>query len=96
MTNGTIARERLSRHGKRLIQNVHSQALHSLFTANLGFFCDADQGGGGISTYYALPFPIEVINIADNDRFDAIIGMDLLHRFDLQFERTGFFKVQLD
>ena len=94
LTNGTITQERLSRHGKRLIQNVHSQAPHSLFTANLDFFCENERGG--VSTYHALPYPIEVINIADNDRSDAIIGMDLLHRFDLRFERTGVFEVRLD
>jgi len=85
------------RHGKKFIQNVHSQALHSLFFVNLGVWCNGvSEHLEADNTYYGLPEPVEVINIADNSSFDAIIGMDVLRRYDLSFDRTGHFELRLD
>lgn len=40
-------------------------------------------------SYFRLPEPTEVMDIADNDRFDAILGMDILQGFDFRFEKDG-------
>ena len=91
LTYRTIAAEQLKRHGKKFIKNVHDENVHSLFMVRLGFWCD----GSGTS-YYGLEEPVEVINIADNDRFDAIIGMDVLSKFDFEFFRSGEFQIKIN
>lgn len=99
LTRQTIAIEKLVWHSKRPIQNVHDQNLHHLFWIHMGFWCEgSDQMGMQDSdrTFYALPEPVEVIDIASNYWFDAIIGMDVLRRFDLQLERTGAFELRLN
>lgn len=97
LTHKAIAEQKLVRHGKRFIKNVHSEALHSLFFVNLGVWCNGvTEHFDEVKSYYALPDAVEVINIADNDRFDAIIGMDVLRQFDLNFEREGFFELRLN
>ena len=96
LTHHVIAEQKLTRHGKKFIQNVHSEAVHSLFFANIGFFSNGtDSDSEDRQSYYALPTPVEVINFADNDRFDAIIGMDVLGKFDFQFDRTGQFELRV-
>lgn len=99
LTHKAIAAESLARHGKRFIKNVHNENVHSLFMVRFGFWGadDGNQMGSQEShkSYYGLPDPVEVINIADNERFDAIIGMDVLSRFDVIFERSGGFHVKL-
>lgn len=93
-----IANEKLVRHGKRFIKNVHDEHVHSLFMVKFGLWCndsndDQDRENG--RSYYGLPDPIEVINIADNDRFDAIVGMDILEKFDCHFYKHGEFSIEL-
>lgn len=92
LTHRAIGLERLQRHGKHLIKNVHSENVHSLFMVKLGFWCDS---GVGSRSYYGLENPIEIINIADNERFDAIVGMDVLSRFDVHFLKSGEFRIEL-
>ena len=75
---------------------MHNQAVHSLYWAQIGFWANGTQQDlTETKTYFALPYPTEVIDIADNDRFDAIVGMDVLQKFDVRFERTGDFEVRL-
>jgi hypothetical protein len=95
LTYRTIAAENLKRHGKRFIKNVHDENLHSLFMVKFGFWCDGGAQTHSDTSYFGLEDPVEVINIADNDRFDAIIGMDVLRRFDLEFSKTGDFQIRL-
>jgi hypothetical protein len=97
LTHRTITEQGLVRHGKRFIKNVHSEALHSLFFVHLGVWCNGvTEHMNAVNSYYALEKPVEVINIADNDRFDAIIGMDVLRQFDVVFERSGDFELRLN
>ena len=98
LTHRTIASERLQRHGKKFIKNVHDENVHSLFMVRFGIWCSDD----GInfdhnvgSSYYGLEHAVEVINIADNDRFDAIVGMDVLSKFDTSFFKSGDFEIRL-
>lgn len=97
LTNSTIAKERLVRHGHKFIQNVHSEATHSLFMANIGIFAE-DGLGDSLSepsrTYFGIGEPVEVINIADNHGFEAILGMDVLERFSFKFG-AGEFELSL-
>ncbi len=98
LTYRTIAAEQLLRHGKKFIKNVHDENVHSLFWVRFGFWCTEGALNGTQDTgnsYYGLDDPVEVINIADNDRFDAILGMDILSRFDLTFSKTGDFCINL-
>lgn len=97
LTNSTITKERLVRHGHKFIQNVHSEATHSLFMANIGIFAE-DGLGDPLSepsrTYFGIGDPVEVINIADNHGFEAILGMDVLERFSFRFG-SGEFELTL-
>jgi hypothetical protein len=99
LTRETIGNEALKPHGKRPIQNVHDVNIHYKFWVNLGFWCESSQPSQPRDThrtYYALPEPVEVIDIASNYWFDALIGMDVLRRFDLIIERTGEFELRLN
>ena len=99
LTHRTIAAEQLTRHGKRFIKNVHSENVHSLFMVRFGFWCaDGEAMGSQESgnSYYGLERPVEVINIADNERFDAIVGMDILSHFDFDFSKSGDFCINLN
>lgn len=98
LTYRTIAAEGLSRHGKRFIKNVHNENVHSLFMVRFGIWCSENSVMGAQdsgNSYFGLDEPVEVINIADNDRFDAIVGMDVLSRFDTTFFRNGEFCINL-
>ena len=98
LTHRTIATEHLVRHGKRFIKNVHDENVHSLFWVRFGFWCTEGTMMGAQdsgNSYFGLDDPIEIINIADNDRFDAIVGMDILSRFDITFSKGGDFCVNL-
>lgn len=79
------------------IKNVHNENIHSLFMVRFGFWTDrAGLGPQECDTsYFGLEDPVEVINIADNDRFDAIVGMDVLRLFDVEFARSGEFQIKL-
>jgi len=97
LSRSAIAIENLSSHGKRAIQNVHNQQLHRLYFINLGFVCEIERPDGGENdvSYYAMETPCEVINIADNEYFDVILGMDILEQFDFRFHKTGEFLLQI-
>lgn len=98
LTQETIGAERLRWHGKKAIQNVHSLNRHYLFWIHLGFWAvDAEAPAyAAPGSFFALPAPVEVINIANNYWFDAIIGMDVLQRYDLRMDRNGEFELRLD
>lgn len=96
LAHHVIDAQHLIRHGNRFIRNVHNENMHSLFWANVGIWSngttdDMEERNG----YFALSDPTEVINIADNDNFDAILGMDVLRFFDVRFDRTGAFEIKM-
>lgn len=98
LCRSVIAKERLRHHAKRPIQNVHGVELHYLFWVNVGFVCErlaslTDRIGE--TTYFALPEPIEIMDIADNHWFDAIIGMDLIAKGALQIDNDGNFALTI-
>ena len=96
LSRTVISNENLKKHGKRFIQNVHSDAVHYLYWANLGFWANGTADDmRETRTYFALPTATEVIDIAPNTKFDPIIGMDVLQRFDFRFERSGDFEIRL-
>lgn len=78
------------RHGHKFIRNVHNEATHSLFMALVGIWATDPVRG-----YFGIEAPIEVINITDNQNFDAILGMDLLERFPFSFSGAGEFELRL-
>lgn len=94
LCRGVIAKEGLRHHAKRPIQNVHDVELHYLFWVNVGLVCErlgtlTDRRGE--TTFFGLPDPVEVMDIADNHWFDAIIGMDFIERGALHIEKDGSF-----
>lgn len=94
-----IADEGLQFHSKRPIQNVHGVERHYLYWVHVGFVCErliSEDDPEGDQTYFGLPEPIEVIDIADNYWFDAIIGMDLISRCDLNITKDGAFALRID
>lgn len=98
LTYRAIGLEGLQRHARKLVKNVHNQNLHGLYMTQIGIFStDSKEDGRYVSqrSYFGLSEPIEVIDIADNERFDAILGMDLLEHFDFRFERDGTFELDL-
>lgn len=78
------------RHGHKFIRNVHSEATHSLFMAMVGIWANEPSRG-----YFGAECPLEVINIADNENFDAILGMDLLEKYAFSFDGSGDFELRL-
>ena len=90
LTNQTIAQERLRRHARTQIRNVSDVAIHGLFMASLAIEIEEPSRG-----YYGIDRPIEVINIANNGRFDAILGMDLLEAYTFAFDGQGQFELKL-
>ena len=99
LCRNVIGQEGLRHHSKIPIQNVHGMERHYLFWVRVGFVCErvnSRQDSDGSAAYYGLPEPIEVIDIANNYRFDAIIGMDLISRCDLTIERAGNFELVLE
>jgi hypothetical protein len=98
LTYHAVGAERLIRHSRTLVKNVHNQNLHGLYFANLGVYTTHKVDGKLLNQeqgYFGFPEPVEVMDIADNDRFDAIIGMDLLGKYDFEFSRTGEFRLFL-
>lgn len=92
LTYRAIGLEGLVRHSRKLVKNVHNQNLHGLYMTQLGIFATHYIDGRDYivnRSYFRLPNPTEVMDIADNDRFDAILGMDILEAFDFRFERDG-------
>lgn len=97
LTYRAIGIERLERHSRKLVKNVHNQNLHGLYMAQIGIFSTDHRlidGDRSMRSYFGLPEPTEVMDIADNERFDAILGMDVLQGFDFRFYRNG--SVELD
>lgn len=98
LSRSVIGRERLIHHGKRPIQNVHGIERHYVYLVNLGLFCervDSAVQREGDKTYYSLG-PLEVIDIADNYSFDAILGMDVIERIGFSISPDREFLLQLD
>jgi hypothetical protein len=97
LSHSVIAEEKLISHGKRLISNVHDVKPHRLYYVNLGFWSNGTSSAHleEQKSYFGWDRPIEVINIADNHNFDAIIGMDVMEHFSFRFERGGSFEVEL-
>jgi hypothetical protein len=97
LSHSAIAKEGLPSHGKRLISNVHDVQPHRLYYINLGFWSNGTSSHHSEmqKSYYGWDRPIEVINIADNHNFDAIIGMDVMEHFSFRFEHDGSFEVEL-
>jgi Aspartyl protease len=98
LTYSAVAEEGLQRHGKTLVKNVHNMNLHGLYLANIGIFSTHRIESGTLnleSSYYAFGEPIEIMDIANNERFDAILGMDLLSRCEFEYDKTGTFTLRL-
>ena len=98
LTRETIIRERLVRHGHRFIKNVHGEETHSTYMTVAGIFAEDGINSSlhnPVKSYFGVEEPIEIINIADNKNFDAILGMDLLERFSFKFDKSGDFEILL-
>lgn len=98
LTYRTIGKERLVRHSRKLVKNVHNQNLHGLYMTQLGIFSThrvEENEYVENRSFFSLAEPTEIMDIADNDRFDAILGMDVLGCFDFSFSRDGSAEIQL-
>lgn len=98
LTYDTVGQEKLQRHGKKLVKNVHNMNLHGLYLTNVGIFTTHRVEGNSLvpeSSYYAFDEPVEVMDIANNERFDAILGMDILSKCPFDFDRSGNFTLRL-
>lgn len=98
LTYRAIGNEGLVKTGKKLVKNVHNENLHGLYMASIGIFTSHryDQGRARPeSSYFGLGEPVELMDIADNERFDAILGMDVLGKFDFKFLKGGEFILEL-
>lgn len=98
LTYRAVGIERLIRHGRKLVKNVHNENYHGLYFANIGIYATHAVNGRNLEqsqSYFGFPEPIEVMDIADNERFDAILGMDLLEKYDFEFSRIGEFTLYL-
>lgn len=99
LTYRAIGLEQLLRHGRKLVKNVHNENLHGLYMARLGIFTTHRSEGKELvasPSYFGFEDPIEIMDIADNERFDAILGMDLLQKFEFTFFRDGEFQLRME
>ena len=99
LTHRAIGLEQLHRHSRRMVKNVHNQNLHGLYMAQIGIFStDITEERRYVAhrSYFGLSEPTEVLDIADNERFDAILGMDVLQKFNFKFERDNAVQLELE
>ena len=98
LTYRAIGLEKLHRHSRKLVKNVHSENYHGLYMAQIGIFSTNERcahGEAAIRSYWGLAQPTEVMSITDNERFDAILGMDVLQEFDFHYFRNGTIEIEL-
>lgn len=90
-----VTHARLLRRGKRQVQNVSAEAFHNSYIVQLGIWCvQINLAGEDIGqSLYRFADEVEVIDIADRDRFVVILGMDILERCDFHLEHTGAFRL---
>jgi hypothetical protein len=71
--------------------------LHRHFSFFLSVECVSVEPGDAHprSTIYVLPEPQDAIEIEDNQMFDVIVGMNILKRCDMQFDRYGKFIIEI-
>lgn len=97
LSKHVLSGEQLISHGKRPIQSVNHVAVHRLYWIRMGFWCEDVEVGLALGqmTYFALPAPIEAMEIEGNHFFDAILGMDVLGGVDFTLRRGGEFELRL-
>lgn len=92
LTRSIVFSRGLNKRGKIDVDSASGQFRHSLFLVSLGFVTNSMERGRSV---FMLEEPVQVIDVADNSAFDAIIGMDVLERCDFEMNRSGAFQIRL-
>ena len=94
LTARTIERLDLPPRGKLLVSSATSfPERRRAYGYSLGLFCKSEAAG---ETLYVLPFELIAPPFIDNDNFDVLLGMDILSRGRLMFERDQTFEFTFD
>ena len=94
LTARTISRLNLPARGKLIVSSATSYPeRRRAYSYSLGLFCETRTVE---RTLYVLPFELVAPAFQDNDNFDVLLGMDLLSRGRLTFERDQTFEYTFD
>lgn len=94
LTADLIARLALPARGKLLVSSATSYPeRRRAYGYSLGLFCTSSAAE---RTLYVLPEEFIAPAFQDNDNFEVLLGMDLLSRGRLLFERNGEFEFTFD
>lgn len=94
LTSRTIERLNLPPRGKLLVSSATSfPERRRAYGYSLGLFCATEAAE---QTLYVLPFELVAPPFLDNDNFDVLIGMDILSRGRLVFDRDQTFEFTFD
>jgi hypothetical protein len=80
---------------KLLLVSPTETQRRKAYEFQLGFYCDLEDRLGESRTLFMLPEPIIGPDFVDNPNFDVLIGMDVISRGTLTFERNGEFEFVL-
>lgn len=89
ISSRVIAEQELYRHGSIPIVNARSTEIHGKYWVNLGLWPDASGSGqekSGGRAPFVFPQPFEVIDVAANERFEVILGWDVLKDADFSYQ----------
>ncbi len=90
-THRVINEVPLIRHGHKPLKTIDDQWIsRSLYFTSIGFWVSSEVSNytnDTSNTYFALPNPLQVYGINNNETFDALIGMDILSMFNFSFNR---------
>ena len=91
VSNRLVSALSLRPMGRRPVISAAGTNLHDLHTFRLGFQLESVDGRPSFP--YFLEETIEGMNWTDHDRFDVLIGMDVIELCDLTMRRNGTFRI---
>ena len=80
---------------KLLLVSPTETQRRKAYEFQLGFYCELEDRFGQSRALFMLPDPIIGPDFVDNPNFDVLIGMDVISRGMLTFERGGEFELRL-
>jgi hypothetical protein len=94
LTAQLIQRLGLASRGKLLVSSATSYPeRRRAYGYSLGLFCTSESAG---KTLFVLPEEFIAPPFQDNDNFDVLLGMDVITRGRLLFERDGTFEFSFE
>lgn len=95
ITRSVVERLSLPPVTKLLLVSPTETQRRKAYEFQLGFYCELEDRFGQSRGLFMLPDPIIGPDFVDNPNFDVLIGMDVISRGKLTFERGGEFELSL-